>query len=289
MDGRALVVVGLVLLAGCSLVADGGDAGASMETLTPAPVPTVTPTPTPSPFPPGVSADGTIRPSALATAHVEAVVGRSYVWTERSRVLYGGEGNWTVTRNRTRTVRLEDGRNYVSTRSQRVLWTGLSLEYQPAIERFADGTTRYVRETAGDDVTYRASEATDASGALATLAAGPVQGYLAVSNATVAAGRVDGGRRFLVRAEGSGVLDGEYAANYTVEALITDEGFVRRLSATYHTDRRDTPVRIDYDFAYRRVGDVTVSPPAWLPEARDELDGGPGAAATANGTARSQP
>ncbi|WP_123536423.1 DUF7537 family lipoprotein [Halosimplex salinum] len=291
MNGRTLAVVALVLLAGCSLVADGGDPDDPADTLTPAPVPTDSPTATPSPLPSGLSADGSVSPSALATAHIEAVVGTSYVWTEHSRVLTGdGDGNWSLARNRTRTIRLEDGRNYRSTRSQRVLWTGLGLEYLPTVERYADGQTRYVREGEGDDVTYHASDANDASDALAALAAGRVQAYLTVSNATVAAGRVDGGHRILVRSEGSGVIDGEYAANYTVEALVTGEGFVRRLGVSYRTERRGVPVRIEYDFTYREVGGVTVSPPAWIEEAREALDlqgGTPESEGTPAGPSRS--
>jgi len=284
MDGRALVVVGLVVLAGCSIVADGGDAGAPAETLTPAPVPTTAPTATaaPSPLPPGVTTGGTISPSALASAHVRAVTSRSYVWAERRRTLTAtGDGNWTEARNRTRTIRVADGDTYRWSRSRRVVWTGLTLGYQPAIERYSDGDTRYVREQDADGPLYRAQPATNDSQVLALVAANRVQSYLSLRNVSVSVGQVDGERRYWVGSNGGGVVDGEYAANYSVGAVVTPDGFVRRLSVTYTTERRGTPTRIEYEYAYRRVGNVTVSPPDWLPEARAAVDGRNGTAGDA--------
>lgn len=271
MDGRALVVVGLLVLAGCSVVADGGGPDTPAPTLTPAPVPTTAPTATaaPSPLPPGVTTRGTISSSALAFAHVRATVGRSYVWTERRRTLTAtGDGNWTEARNRTRTIRLEDGDTYRWTRSRRVIWNGLTLDYRPAVERYADGETRYVRERDADGPVYRARPATNDSEVAALVAANRVQSYLALRNVSVSVGRIDGERRYWVESTGGGVVDREYAANYSVGALVTPEGFVRRLSVTYTTERRGTPTRIEYEYAYRQIGNVTVSPPEWLPEAR---------------------
>ncbi|WP_135365332.1 hypothetical protein [Halosimplex halophilum] len=284
MDGRAVVVVALVALAGCSIVADGGNPEGPAETLTPAPVPTTAPTDTaaPSPLPPGVMTRGTISPGALAAAHVRAVSGRSYVWTERRRTLTAaGDGNWTVARNRTRTVRLEDGDTYRWSRSRRVVWTGLTLTYRPAIDRYADGDTRYVREADADGPIYRARPATNDSQVLALVAANRVQSYLSLRNASVSVGGVDGERRYWVESRGAGVVDGEYAANYSVGAVVTPDGFVRRLSVTYTTERRGTPTRVEYEYAYRRVGNVSVSPPDWLPEARAAVGGENRSAATA--------
>ncbi|WP_436907281.1 DUF7537 family lipoprotein [Halosimplex marinum] len=282
MDGRALVVVALVTLAGCSVVADGGGPDPT-DTLTPAPIPTTAPTDTaaPSPLPPGVTTRGTVSPSALATAHVRAVTGRSYVWTERRRTLTAtGDGNWTVARNRTRSVRLEDGRTYRWSRSRRVIWTGLTLTYRPALDRYSDGDTRYVREGDTDGPVYRARPATNDSQAIALVAANRVQSYLSLRNVSVSVGRVDGERRYWVESGGDGVVDGEYAANYSVGAVVTPEGFVRRLAVTYTTERRGTPTRIEYEYAYRRVGNVSVSPPDWLPEARAAVGGGSDSAAS---------
>lgn len=297
MDGRALVVVGLVVLTGCSIVADGGESQRSVETLTPAPVPTTAPTDTaaPSPLPPGVTTGGTISPSALASAHVREVIGQSYVWAERRRTLTAtGDGNWTEARNRTRTVRLEAGDTYRWSRSRRVVWTGLTLGYQPAIERYADGDTRYVREEDVDGPLYRARPATNDSQVVALVAANRIQSYLSLRNVSVSVGRIDGQRRYWVESRGGGVVDGEYAANLSVGAVVTPDGFVRRLSVTYTTERRGTPTRIEYEFAYRQVGNVTVSPPDWLPEARaavgeenGSVDGGTRTTATADSAVRS--
>ncbi|WP_436928409.1 hypothetical protein [Halosimplex halobium] len=283
MDGRAVVVVALVALAGCSIVADGGNPEGPAETLTPAPVPTTAPTDTaaPSPLPPGVTTRGTISPGALAAAHVRAVTGRSYVWTERRRTLTAtGDGNWTVARNRTRTVRLEAGDTYRWSRSRRVVWTGLTLAYRPAVDRYADGDTRYVRREDADEPRYRARPATNDSQAVALVAANRVQSYLSLRNVSVSVGRADGERRYWVESGGAGVVDGEYAANYSVGAVVTPEGFVRRLAVTYTTERRGTPTRIEYEYAYRRVGNVSVSPPDWLPEARAAVGGGNDSAAS---------
>ncbi|ELZ27441.1 hypothetical protein C475_05965 [Halosimplex carlsbadense 2-9-1] len=289
MDGRALVVVGLVVLAGCSIVADGGDSEGPVETLTPAPVPTTAPTDTvaPSPLPPGVTTGGTISPSALASAHVRAVTGRSYVWAERRRTLTAtGDGNWTEARNRTRTVRLEDGDTYRWSRSRRVVWTGLTLGYQPALERYSDGDTRYVREQDVDGPLYRARPATNDSQIVALVAANRVQSYLSLRNVSVSVGQVDGQRRYWVESDGGGVVDGEYAANYSVGAVVTPDGFVRRLSVSYTTERRGTPTRIEYEYAYRQVGNVSVTPPDWIDEARAAVDGEDRATASVNATAR---
>lgn len=289
MDGRALVVVGLVVLAGCSIVADGGDPEGPAETLTPAPVPTTGPTDTaaPSPLPPGVTTGGTISPSALATAHVREVTGRSYVWAERRRTLTAtGDGNWTEARNRTRTVRLEAGDTYRWSRSRRVVWTGLTLGYQPALERYADGERRYVREQDVDGPLYRARPATNDSQILALVAANRIQSYLSLRNVSVSVGRIDGQRRYWVESRGGGVVDGEYAANLSVGAVVTPDGFVRRISVSYTTERRGTPTRIEYEFAYQRVGNVTVSPPEWLPEARAAVGGGNRTTASVDETAR---
>jgi hypothetical protein len=288
MDGRALVVVGLVVLAGCSIVADGGESGGPVETLTAAPVPTTAPTDTasPSPLPPGVTTGGTISSSGLASAHVRAVTGRSYVWAERRRTLTAtGDGNWTEARNRTRTVRLEAGDTYRWSRSRRVVWTGLTLGYQPALERYADGERRYVREEDVDGPLYRARPATNDSQIVALVAANRIQSYLSLRNVSVSVGRTDGQRRYWVESRGGGVVDGEYAANLSVGAVVTPEGFVRRLSVTYTTERRGTPTRIEYEYAYRRVGNVSVTPPDWLPEARATVGGENGSTEPATTTA----
>lgn len=98
---RVLVAL-LVVLAGCSGIADPGQS--PPVEVTPAPVPTDTPTPAPPQLAPGVTAEGVTDPNALADAH--AAVLRNTSKTVRTNETSWYAGYWTLRSHRHQVTRV---------------------------------------------------------------------------------------------------------------------------------------------------------------------------------------
>lgn len=101
-DRHRVLVAVLVVLAGCSGLAEPREAP-SVE-VTPAPVPTDTPTPAPPQLAPGVTAEGVVDPRALADAH--AAVLRNTSKTVRTNETSWYAGYWVLRSHRHQVTRV---------------------------------------------------------------------------------------------------------------------------------------------------------------------------------------
>lgn len=249
MRERVAVVAVVVLLAGCS-----GFAGPSAptETVTPAPVPeTTTQTEQPDgPLPPGLSGSGVTDTGALAQAHTNALRGQSYTW--HARTTFGG--------NRSdQHLTVEGPKTYAFRHTSPGSLSNTS--------EFADGETVYTRYYRFVERLRRAP-APNATDQYGPVAAGAIERYLAVENASVAETLVDGRLHYRLRATTDRYPRIGGATDYSVTAVITPDGFVRSLAVTYVSRGGDRPIAVSYDFQYDAVGNATVERPAWLSDDR---------------------
>jgi hypothetical protein len=242
---RVAVIVLITLLAGCGSILGTPEA---TETVTPAAVPEVSETPTAGegPLPPGLTGGGVRDSAALATAHLDAVRGRSYTW--RSQRLFGATQN-------DRTLRVAAPRRY----SYRQTSPGAEAN----TTEFADGEVVYTRYYRFVERLRRAP-APNATDQYGPMAAGAIERYLAVESATVAETLVDGDRYYRVRASTDRYRPIDAAVNYSVTALIAPDGFVRSLHATYEIDGENRTVAVEHRFRYTDIGTTTVTEPQWL-------------------------
>ncbi|MFB6173915.1 MAG: hypothetical protein ABEI39_04655 [Halobacteriales archaeon] len=268
MRWRLVVLVAVVLTAGCGslFAADGGAERAEQATLTPAPVPEITPTPEQWPLAPGLTADGVADADVLAEAHREAVANRSYVF--RVRRGFGVRVNGTVPTNHTTVARVESPRVYrVWTHEEEVRFQrGLTQLDNYSV--YANGTASTIRSQLPDQLptVRRQSAITPAvqHRHIGVRATDAVRQFLAVGNVTVTPVRFDGRRHYLVSGGSysgfaAGALDNE-----NVTALVSPEGFVRSLDVSYSVRRMGDPRSVRYTFTYERVGNTTVDRPDWV-------------------------
>jgi len=240
-----LVLAGLTVLAGCSTFVSPS---ASTETVTPAPVPAATTSTAEAggPLPPGLTGGGVTDVGSLASAHLDTIRNRSYTWQAHT---YFGETNST------QTLKVEAPRHYTYQDAGR----GSRINTSD----FADGETVYTRYHRFVERLRRAPapNATDQYGPLAAKA---IERYLAVENATVAETLVGGERHYLVRTEMDRYPAIEGATNYSVEAVIAPDGFVRELTVSYVNRGGTRPLPVRYHYRYDRVGTTTISEPTWF-------------------------
>ncbi|MFC7141623.1 hypothetical protein ACFQMA_17515 [Halosimplex aquaticum] len=272
MRWRLLVALAVVVTAGCGSLFGGDErADPATDTLTPAPVPEVTPTPEQWPVAPGVTANAVADADALVAAHRAATANRSYVWRERrGTTTHPNESvplfDRTVARVESQTV------YHVWTGQERVrLRTGLTsvADYS----EYADGTERIVRYryVGRSDFERQRRHPVDATAHrhIGLSAASAIERYLDVESATVAAVSVDGRRHYEVVGRNWSRPDDDRVTDYTVVAVVSPEGFVRSLDASYTVRSVGEPRRVRYTFAYEKVGETTVDPPEWDAEETD--------------------
>jgi hypothetical protein len=268
MTWRALGVLALVFLAGCSLA--GGGATVERATLTPAPVPPATTPEDPVPdVAPGLSTTGVADTDALVDAHVAAARGTTWVWRERRTVTRVRDD---VTANATteQLVRFAGPRTYyrwTEVQSRRV---GQDLQFRENYEQYADGRVRYEtwQSIVENDVVYRRSETPAVDGGFVGFATAPIRLYLSLESARVT--RLDHGeqRHYEVVGTRSRLPREGTITDYRARAVVRADGLVRRLNVTYTVDDERTGRRrtVQYGFSYRRVGEasVGVERPDWV-------------------------
>ena len=267
MRWRVLVALAVVLTAGCgSLFAASDDTGtAATDTLTPAPVPAETPTPERWDLAPGLTSTGVVDLEALVAAHRAATANRSYVWREFRGTSAHVNGSIPI---QDRTVAEVESRSRYHLRSgdQRVrLRSGLTNVAN--YSEYADGTVRTIRFRFVGRTSYerRHTHPTDPNdhrlvGASATSA---IRQYLALSNVTVSAVRLDDRPYYLVVGRNWPAFTGETVHNGTITAIVSPDGFVRSLEAVYTVRSVGQPRRVRYGFTYEQVDNTTVEPPDW--------------------------
>ncbi|WP_123536420.1 hypothetical protein [Halosimplex salinum] len=267
MRWRLLVALAVVLTAGCgSLFGAGQQSFDATDTLTPAPVPEVTPTPERWGIAPGLTGDAVADIDALVAAHRAATTDRSYVWRERHGSTTRPNGSVPLFDRTVARVELQSVYRVWSGDERVRLRSGLTNVAN--YSEYADGTERIVR--------YRYVGRTDyehyrvhpidavAHRHIGLGATDAIERYLAVGNATVAAVSVDDRRHYEVVGRDWDRPASDRVSDYTVVAVVSPEGFVRSLDVSYTVRSVGPPRRVRYSFAYERVGETTVDPPAWF-------------------------
>lgn len=287
---RLLVVVGMLVLAGCGGYIQGNDS--ETPTLTPAPVPTPTATPVESSavdddrvgVATGLSASGLADSTTLARQHVAAINETSYVWTERYVETLATD-NGSAQRETTRRVTLENATTHrhvtASTETgDRSLGTAPydhltdgRVEYRDGYETYANGDVEYVSwvDFRGEERIFeRRDDVTDRA-AFDTLTRGPIERYIAPDASTVMI--LDGrGNWYEVTSSAPATSLQPNVENYSARAVIRADGFVRSLTVSYEREITGRTVDVRYSFRYSDVGTATVEPPDWLEEARSEFE-----------------
>lgn len=271
---RVALVVGLVLLAGCSgfgSVADGHDT--ATPTLSPVPVsePTTTRTPSPTPEPliaPGIGPEGVRDPFAVAAVHTNALTDRSFRFTDRLTVR-NASGGLRYHRNETVAV---DGSEFLIT--ERVAGPRAADVRQPpgTFDLYSDGTQFRGRFVADNETSYTQSDGNSYVHQRERYNPPPYQGRLFALfalpdgwNVTTDPVQLTG----TATATNPGPLGpGTAARNLTVGATIA-EGLVTEWTVRYESRVDDEPVVVVRHVRYVDVGETTVSRPAWYDESSD--------------------
>lgn len=252
-----LVVVLLAATAGCA-----GLAGEQSEaTVTPAPVPEPTPTETGSAVAPGVGGGEVVDTRRLADAHVEAIRGRSYNWSETANATTL-DGNATERTAISRRLRVETERRY----RLRVV-----ASWRPGnVSEFGTNQSRYRRHGGVRQQRYGTLSPVNVTEEFGARPEQVIRRYLAIGNATVAATRIDGERYYRVTGTTDSIPVRGTLLDYGVEAVVAPTGFVRELTVEYESEIDGERRRIRYHFRYTAVDSTTVSPPDWVADRRSE-------------------
>ena len=222
--GTVLVVV-LVVLAGCSGVFGGGDG--STETVTPAAVPTDEATATPAPrLVPGVTKRGIESPRALVAAHQSFLQNRSFTQRSNSTAL---AANGSAVLRTTGTLRAGPMGTfrYVSNRSGPYLAKQpASLPMRTAI--WADDDGYFVQRTFPNGTkAYSRLSGREVGGGFALGRLPSLLGALDTDNTTVTERRSENGTTFY---RVNGTVDTSRLPNTSVRLLVDSRGVVHEYS-----------------------------------------------------------
>ncbi|WP_275881954.1 hypothetical protein [Halorhabdus sp. BNX81] len=283
MRWRVLAVVTLLALSGCTGFLSGDE---PVPTVTPAPVPTDPPDTGPGAMiVPGVYADGELEPDLLADAHRDVLRETSFVWTETDNRT-GRVANVTDSTMSYRTVAFANAtRYYFETNGRTDRYQGRRV-YYPVYNEYADGEDVYIRALSTSWAAYRYDRVT-AGGSRSRFvrsATNAVERYLPVGSASIERIESNAGVRYRLTSTQPSETLAPLVEDYRVSVVVTRRGLVQNLTAMYTTERRTRSETITFTHRYTSnitdVGNVTVSSPAWLPEAHRRL---------ANGTSLSSP
>jgi hypothetical protein len=262
MDNRPVVlVVALVVLAGCGAVPFGGDSPATpRETLTPVPVPATTDqsrTDTPVDRPPGV--DGArLDVARLRGAHESVLTWESYTWDldydvrehSRAETVFdeGFQRRVSVQRDRFLVEQVEDGR---------------ALEQSLFVDD-SGGYLRVVRDNETERNAFRDP------GELGDYELGGqlVERFLTGMSPNVTRIQRDGQTYYRLYDESWIPPTLERLAtdvhNYRVTAYVTPRGFVRSMVVRYERTWDSGGETVSIRFDYSAVGETTVESPEWV-------------------------
>lgn len=274
---RAIVIVALVVLAGCSFTLDSG------QTPSPAPTtgveektPSSTPTPNEtSPFPPGVNETTIVNVSALLSAHTAALNRTGYV--------ANGSGNTTILRSgflvevfrNVRVVAVEGSHRYYEIRRTR------AGPVNRVSQRYSNGSVEFLRRAEDGDVTFRRRKPQTAA-ELARVE--HLDSFLRGGNFSVVEVREDADPpTVLLRANEtdnetallSGLpSDAKRIRSYNATVLIDSAGRVRRLNATVGFVIGGNNRTHTVTFRLARIGVANVSEPDWIDEMNESDERG---------------
>ncbi|WP_255148727.1 hypothetical protein [Halorarius halobius] len=282
---RALLVAGLLVLAGCSgLSVPAGDSGTDTATLTPVPVPergTAAENgsaPPESELAPGLTADGVADPFALANAHRRVLANQSYTVHSETRLV--GPNGTLRTVDRVLRVSAGGGRYLLVERSD----SAPAYPVQSVAARlelwYAGGPALF--RVGEQNVSYR-------RGTTVTLG-GPVGDITGHDRLAGLYGGVDrwavetriGWRNAFFTLESQtppdrGVLDVpvlvEEPRNASIRLVLRNDGRVDHYRVRYRATFDGQPVEVVRRVHYAGVGNTTVTEPDWVGEARDATAG----------------
>lgn len=288
----ASAVLALVVLAGCGGAVAPAPDGTPTRTVTPAPVPGDTGTPErPTELAPGLSAGGVFDPVRLADAHATTLSRTSFTAVREERRRYANgtlrSGYRSVVRVSARGDRFHYELNQTDVRGGR--------GSEQRLARYSDGSVVHVATTREGETTYSVVGGPDAPADPSTVLPGNATARFGVLRLfgslrfdVLDSRTVDGRTVYRVGVEnGSRTLGG--LRNVTMNATIREDGLVTAYRLSYDVD----DLRVAVVVEFRRVGETRITPPGWLPAARNAT--GTDAAmpapvrtggATANGTAR---
>lgn len=264
----ALVVLGLVLVGGCSF-ADRSPS--ERRTLSPAPVPTTAASPdTDSDLPPGITRTGITNLSALVNAHVRVSNATRWAWVETTTSTVRTE-NRTVSMSTTQTVTFVDRRTYRHSADVWVKQHEGSYRYREGYERYANGSEGYATWLSSDPLrrVYRRDESPTVDDRFAGFATDPIRRYLSLDSTTVSRVGDADPQHYEVAGTQSNVSEYGPVTEYRARAVVRADGFVKRLNVSYTVEQSDMQVAVEYTFTYRRIGTATVERPAWVAAARN--------------------
>jgi hypothetical protein len=256
VNRRLLAFVALALLAGCSTLAPASQT----PTVTPAPVPENAVTTEASPLPPGVTGNAVADIDELARAHVTATTGRSYTW-HAQYVVTRTDGQRNTVRQR---ASVENETTYTYWTNRREAPRDSPFDNLGNYTEYAVPGERDTRAAEGTRWEYSRVPHQRARQRVGRLAGNAVHEYLWVTDANVAVRRVGGQRSYEISGTGYAPRSGYAISNYTVVATVSPDGFVRSLDASYVRTLGSEYERVDYSFAYTRVGNTTVERPEWV-------------------------
>ena len=259
----AMLVVVLVVLAGCSGVTV---VDRTTETVTPAPVPapqTETETGDDT-LPPGVSGRGVTNVHALVRAHQSATSDMSYTWrVERvTNTSTPGRENLTTARH---VAHVENASVYDYWTNHRTVQRGGRTRYLGNYTEFTDPSGRHVKyEDTEENTQYRKTEPVRAHVRIGDESTAAIDHYLDADDARLAVVLVDGERYYKLRGRNATFATTEPVENYTVEALVRPDGFVRAVTVNYRIGQGEQRRSITYRYEYTAIGNTTVDRPNWV-------------------------
>lgn len=266
---RAVAVVALFILAGCSGIAADPP---GQPTITPAPVPSPEPTPqSPADLAPGLNPDGVSDPQALVAAHGRALANHSYT------TLY------TVTRTRTDgTVAFRYARRAkLNADRDRICYqTRLTVDRESAnasidrhIQRWSNGTLALERidhpdRTVFHTVTPRLPTPTRPYGGLPYDPAhqrGLINLFERVPTTVQGQITTTGTPQYRIEESESPPL--LPITNLTLDVHVHESGFIEQYRITYDVVRDGELLHTIGELQYTDLGDTTVSQPPWTARA----------------------
>lgn len=268
-NGRVIVLIVLVVLAGCSFTLD------SRQTTSPTPTPgveqetpSVTPTPNEtSPYPPGVEETGLENVSELLEAHTAVLNRTGYV--------ANGSGNTTIRRSGflidvsrdVRIVVVDGSRRYFEVRRTR------AGPVDRHVQRYSNGSVEFRRHEEDGDVSVRIRELQSAE-KLARV--DHLESFLLGGNFSVTEVRADDEPTTVVlqanRSDNDTALlsglpeDAERIRSYNATVVADTDGRVRQLNAVVGFVIGGKNRTHTVSFNLTRIGVTNVSEPDWLDE-----------------------
>lgn len=221
-------------------------------------------------FPPGVGPTGVVSAETLATAHADAVAGRSYQLAVRQ----SGSGAWEgrAWDRAYQKAKVAGPTNYhYSVTGYRSIDDGEGELVQYSM--YADGRDNYVFIEEGDNRSFvRYSVRTDEAGhgPFENRAARAIERYLDATRTNVTRENWSvQPYRIVATGTPESVDDAERIVDYRAEAHVGADGFVSRLTVAYGVRTDDEVENVSFRMEYVQMDVQTVRPPSWYDEARN--------------------